>query len=262
MHKTLLEVLREDLGLTGTKHGCELGECGACAVLRRRPAGAVLPGARASSATAATIDDRRGHGRRPTLHPLQAGLRRSRRRAVRLLHAGLPADRQGAARRASPTPTRDEIREALAGNLCRCTGYQQIFEAVEAAADATARRRSAAELTPKTRRSRSSASRCRRVDGRAKVTGQTRFADDLDAAAHGALQAAALDRMPHARIVRIDVSRAPRASRRATSVLDRHATSRSPTASCPVSQDEHALCPDTRALRRRPGGRGRRRRRG
>jgi len=90
-YKTLLEVLREDLGHTGTKHGCELGECGACAVL--------LDG-------------------KPVLSCLVL--------ALECVTAKALLDQ-------NPHPTRDQIREAISGNLCRCTGYLQIFEAVEAA---------------------------------------------------------------------------------------------------------------------------------
>ncbi len=99
-YKTLLEVLREDLGHTGTKHGCELGECGA--------------------------------GEDGNLHPLQDAF------------ADLGAAQCGYCTPAilvtakalldlNPHPSRDQIREAISGNLCRCTGYLQIFEAVEAA---------------------------------------------------------------------------------------------------------------------------------
>ena len=86
VHKTLLEVLREDLGLTGTKHGCELGECGTCAVL--------VDGQPMLSCLALPVElrgprdrDRRGPGRRRRAAPAAAGVRRAGRRPVRLLHA-------------------------------------------------------------------------------------------------------------------------------------------------------------------------------
>ena len=133
-YKTLLEVLREDLGLTGTKHGCELGECGACAVLMNaHPVLACLVlGVECHGAKVTTVE---GLEDRPELHPLQAAF------------ADLGAAQCGYCTPGflltakhlldtNPNPTRERIAEALSGNLCRCTGYLQIFEAVEAAARA------------------------------------------------------------------------------------------------------------------------------
>ena len=130
-YKTLLEVLREDLNLCGTKHGCELGECGACAVLLDgQPVLACLVlGVECEGRQVVTVEGLATDGR---LHPLQDAF------------ADLGAAQCGyctpgfliaakALLDEEPRPTRDRIREALSGNLCRCTGYQQIFEAVEAA---------------------------------------------------------------------------------------------------------------------------------
>jgi carbon-monoxide dehydrogenase small subunit len=128
-HKTLLEVLREDLALPGTKHGCELGECGACAVLvdGRPVLSCLLLGLEADGATVTTIE---GLQPGPDLHPLQrtfADLGAAQcgycTPAILLVAKAL-LDR-------NPAPSRADIREALSGNLCRCTGYLQIFEAVE-----------------------------------------------------------------------------------------------------------------------------------
>ena len=132
-YKTLLEVLREDLDLTGTKHGCELGECGACAVLLDGTPvlSCLVVGHECEGRHVTTIEGMAG--REGMLHPLQeafADLGGSQcgyctpgilLTAMRLLET-------------RPSPTRAEIAEALSGNLCRCTGYNQIFEAVEAAA--------------------------------------------------------------------------------------------------------------------------------
>ena len=131
-YKTLLEVLREDLGLTGTKHGCELGECGACAVLvdSRPVLSCLMLALECAGADVRTVE---GLAEGAALHPLQESF------------ADLGAAQCGyctpamlmtacALLEKSPDPGREEIREALSGVLCRCTGYLQIFEAVEAAA--------------------------------------------------------------------------------------------------------------------------------
>ncbi|MBI4446983.1 MAG: (2Fe-2S)-binding protein [Acidobacteria bacterium] len=130
--KTLLEVLREDLRLTGTKHGCELGECGTCAVLvDGKPVLSclVLP-VELEGAEITTVE---GLASGNSLHPLQESL------------ADLGAAQCGyctpgvlmvakALLDENPQPTREVIKEALGGNLCRCTGYLKIFEAIEMAA--------------------------------------------------------------------------------------------------------------------------------
>jgi aerobic-type carbon monoxide dehydrogenase small subunit (CoxS/CutS family) len=130
-YKTLLEVLREDLHLCGTKHGCELGECGACAVLLdgQPVLSCLVLGVECADRHVTTVEGLAADGR---LHPLQETF------------ADLGAAQCGYCTPAflvtakalldeHPNPTRDQIREALSGVLCRCTGYQQIFEAVEAA---------------------------------------------------------------------------------------------------------------------------------
>jgi aerobic-type carbon monoxide dehydrogenase small subunit (CoxS/CutS family) len=131
-HKTLLEVLREDLNLTGTKHGCELGECGTCTVLLDGTPvlSCLVLGLACAGHRVRTVEGMAQAGR---LHPLQETF------------ADLGAAQCGyctpafllaaeALLTANPKPTRQEIKEALAGNLCRCTGYIKIYEAVELAA--------------------------------------------------------------------------------------------------------------------------------
>jgi carbon-monoxide dehydrogenase small subunit len=132
-HKTLLEVLREDLGLTGTKHGCELGECGTCAVLIDGTP--VLSCLVLAQAVKPEQDVRTVEGLAPANQPSPLQRMFAELGAAQcgyctpgfLLAAQALLDR-------TPSPTRAEIEEALSGNLCRCTGYLKIYQAVELAA--------------------------------------------------------------------------------------------------------------------------------
>ena len=131
-YKTLLEVLREELGLTGTKHGCELGECGACAVLvDGEPQLSCLTLALECEGRA--VETIEGLARGPELHPLQAAFADFGGSQCGYCTPGVIMTAKALLER-NPSPSRDEIREATAGNLCRCTGYQQIVEAIEDAA--------------------------------------------------------------------------------------------------------------------------------
>ena len=131
-YKTLLEALREDLRLTGTKHGCELGECGACAVLvdGQPVLSCLVLAAESSGRTITTVE---GLGNPDGLHPLQECFADMGAAQCGYCTPGILMTAQALLDR-EPSPSRERIREALSGNLCRCTGYLQIFEAVEAAA--------------------------------------------------------------------------------------------------------------------------------
>lgn len=130
-YKTLLEVLREDLALTGTKHGCELGECGACAVLLDgTPVLSCL--VLALECEGRAIDTVEGLAEGPELHPLQAAFADLGGAQCGYCTPGILMTAK-ALLAAERHPSRERIREALSGNLCRCTGYQQIFESVEEA---------------------------------------------------------------------------------------------------------------------------------
>jgi aerobic-type carbon monoxide dehydrogenase small subunit (CoxS/CutS family) len=131
-HKTLLEVLREDLNLTGTKHGCELGECGTCAVLvdGRSILSCLMLGLEAEGREVKTIE---GMAEGAELHPLQQTFADLGAAQCGYCSPGFLLVAEELLQK-SPNPTRAEIQEALSGNLCRCTGYIKIYEAVELAA--------------------------------------------------------------------------------------------------------------------------------
>jgi len=132
VHHTLLEALREPCGLTGTKHGCELGECGACTVLvDGQPVLSCLM--LAVEAGGKPIETVEGLQEANRLHPLQATFADLGAAQCGYCTPGiLMAAKALLAERADPT--REEIKDALAGNLCRCTGYHKILEAIEGAA--------------------------------------------------------------------------------------------------------------------------------
>ena len=132
-HKTLLELLREDLALTGTKHGCELGERGTCTVLvDGTPILSCL--ALALACADHSIDTVEGMARDGALHPLQDAFAELGAAQCGYCTPGFLLAAQ-ALLDSNPAPTREEIKLALSGNLCRCTGYLKIFEAVEMAAE-------------------------------------------------------------------------------------------------------------------------------
>lgn len=141
----LLDVLRENLGLTGSKEGCGEGECGACAVLVNgelvnsclvpiaQVAGAevtTIEGLAASAQSSATLNQSSG-----TLHPLQAAFLQAGGAQCGICTPGMLLA-AAALLHTCPEPTEADIRTALAGNLCRCTGYTKIIEAVQVAAQA------------------------------------------------------------------------------------------------------------------------------
>jgi aerobic-type carbon monoxide dehydrogenase small subunit (CoxS/CutS family) len=131
-YKTLLEVLREDLDLTGTKHGCELGECGACTVLLdgEPQLSCLVLALECEGRAVQTIE---GLARGPDLHPLQAAFADFGGSQCGYCTPGVIMTAKALLDR-NASPTKEEIKEATAGNLCRCTGYNQIVEAVEDAA--------------------------------------------------------------------------------------------------------------------------------
>jgi len=131
-YKTLLEVLREDLNLTGTKHGCELGECGACAVLidGEPKLSCLTLGLECEGRSIQTVE---GLAQGTTLHPLQAAFADLGGSQCGYCTPGMLMTAKALLDR-DLNVSRQQIKEAISGNLCRCTGYQQMVDAIERAA--------------------------------------------------------------------------------------------------------------------------------
>ncbi len=131
-HRTLLEVIREELGLTGTKEGCSLGECGACTVIMdgQTVNSCLVLAAEADGKSIITIE---GLAEGDKLHPIQQAF---------IDHGGFQCGfctpgmimSAKALLDANPHPTEAEIRQGISGNFCRCTGYTKIIESIKAAA--------------------------------------------------------------------------------------------------------------------------------
>jgi carbon-monoxide dehydrogenase small subunit len=130
-NRTLLDVIREDLGLTGTKNGCGAGECGACTVLLDgEPVNSCLVLAHeAGGRSVTTIEGLAGGG---VLHPIQEAFISQGAIQCGYCTPGMVMATKALLDR-TPDPTREEILQGLRGNLCRCTGYVKIVEAVEVA---------------------------------------------------------------------------------------------------------------------------------
>ena len=129
-HWTLLKLLREKLGLTGTKEGCGIGECGSCTVLLDGvPVNACM--VLAPKVEGKEVETIEGLGTRESLHPLQKSFIEHGAIQCGFCTPGILMSSKALLEEKS-NPTREEIKEAISGHLCRCTGYHQIIEAIEA----------------------------------------------------------------------------------------------------------------------------------
>ncbi len=130
--QTLLDVLRDELGLTGTKEGCGTGDCGACSVVvdGRLVCSCLMLGVEANGKSVETIE---GMGRGDELHPLQRKFLEHAALQCGICTPGFLVAAKALLDR-NPNPTETEVRYWLAGNLCRCTGYDKIVRAVMDAA--------------------------------------------------------------------------------------------------------------------------------
>ncbi len=132
-NRTLLDILREDLGLTGAKNGCESGECGACTVLMNGAAvnACLVLAGQADGCTVETIE---GLSKSGQLHPIQQAFVDAGAVQCGFCIPGMVMASKALLDR-NPQPEEEDIRQALAGNICRCTGYTKIIQAVQMAAE-------------------------------------------------------------------------------------------------------------------------------
>ena len=201
----LLKLLRDDLNMTGTKEGCGNGECGACTVLINGvPLAACLyPAVKVNGQTVETVE---GLGEKNQLHPLQRWFLKLGAVQCGFCTPGLLMSAK-AILDADPDPTPDRIKEAISGNLCRCTGYKKVVEAIVAAA-AEMRGETPVDRTDRTGSGALGRS-IEKVDGIPKVMGTAKFAADLRQP--GMLWGAmVVSPHPHAEIQGIDVAKAAR----------------------------------------------------
>jgi aerobic carbon-monoxide dehydrogenase small subunit len=156
--RRLLDVLREDCGLTGTKEGCGEGECGACTVLvdGRAVNSCLVPAAQISGTSVVTIEGLRGR------HPLQRAFSEQGGAQCGICTPGMIL----AAAALGPAPTLDEVRRGLAGNICRCTGYEGIYRAIQKQ-EARSKKQEERRKKPEARRQKQEA-RSQKTEDRSK----------------------------------------------------------------------------------------------
>lgn len=203
-HRTLLEVIREDLNLTGTKSGCEDGTCGACTVLLNGlpVRSCLLLAAEVEGQEIVTIE---GLSDGEKLHPVQEAFVKFGGTQCGFCTPGMILTSKALLDK-NPSPTENEIRQAISGNFCRCTGYTKIVEAVKSLAS---KEPSSSEETSTLSNYSVVGKRVPRIDSVPKVKGDTKYSADLSLP--GMLYAKVLrSPYPHARILNIDISRAER----------------------------------------------------
>jgi CO/xanthine dehydrogenase Mo-binding subunit/aerobic-type carbon monoxide dehydrogenase small subunit (CoxS/CutS family) len=205
-HQRLLDFLRDDLNLTGSKEGCGAGECGSCSVFVDGVLvkSCLMPVAKAQGADIETVE---GLARSGELSVLQKAFHKTGASQCGYCIPGMVMAAT-AAIRANPFVGNEEIKERLGGNICRCTGYQKIFDAVELARDVLNGRLPATTLAEDEQEDgRFIGANVRRLDAPSKVSGALKYAGDM--VMPGMLHMAVL-RSPHAhaRILSIDASEA------------------------------------------------------
>jgi CO/xanthine dehydrogenase Mo-binding subunit/aerobic-type carbon monoxide dehydrogenase small subunit (CoxS/CutS family) len=204
-HQRLLDFIRDDLNLTGNKEGCGAGECGTCSVFVDGVLmkSCLLPVAKAHGATIETVEALAKTGE---LSVLQKAFHKAGASQCGYCIPGMVMAAT-AALRVNPFADREEIKERLGGNICRCTGYQKIFDAVELARDVQNGRLPATVLMEADTEDAVIGKAVRRIDAPSKVSGRLRYAGDMTMP--GMLHVQVLrSPHPHARIVSIDTSAA------------------------------------------------------
>ncbi len=204
-HKRLLDFLREDLNLTGTKEGCGAGECGTCSVFvdGKLVKSCLMPAAKADGAKIETIE---GLAKPGSLTHLQQAFHKTGASQCGFCIPGMVMAATSALRE-NPEAGIEEIKERLGGNICRCTGYTKIFEAVEIAREVIAGRLPETALEEDATSASFIGANVRRLDAPSKVSGRLKYAADMKMV--DMLQMQVLrSPYPHARIVSIDTSEA------------------------------------------------------
>ncbi|WP_261617491.1 molybdopterin-dependent oxidoreductase [Microbaculum marinisediminis] len=204
-HQRLLDFLRDDLNLTGTKEGCGAGECGTCSVFvdGKLVKSCLMPAAKAQGTKIETIEGLAGAG---DLTPMQKAFYKTGASQCGYCIPGMVMAATSALRE-NPDADIEEIKERLGGNICRCTGYSKIFEAVEIARDVIAGTRPAAALEADAVDASYIGNNVRRLDAPSKVSGRLRYAGDM--VMPGMLHMQVLrSPHPHALIKAIDTSAA------------------------------------------------------
>lgn len=202
----LLDFVRDDVGLTGTKEGCGAGECGTCSVFVDGVLvkSCLVPAAKAKGARIETVEGLATSGE---LSVLQQAFHKTGASQCGYCIPGMVMAAT-AALRANPQVSDDEIKERLGGNICRCTGYAKIFEAVELARDVmNGSRPATALLEDEVDDGRFIGANVRRLDAPSKVTGKLRYAGDM-VMPHMLHVAVLRSPHAHARIISIDTSEA------------------------------------------------------
>ena len=204
-HQRLLDFLRDDLNLTGNKEGCGAGECGTCSVFVNGTLmkSCLLPVAKVQGAVIESVEALAATGE---LSVLQKAFHKAGASQCGFCIPGMVMAAT-AALRANPFADREEIKERLGGNICRCTGYQKIFDAVELARDVQNGRLPASALDEVDTEDGVIGKKVRRIDTPSKVSGRLKYAADMTMP--GMLHVQVLrSPHPHARIVSIDTSAA------------------------------------------------------